>query len=98
MEAQFQTALDMLIETHSGEHKSKADNADTVDGMNYAEAITKHDPEDPNYCDDSMGHHTALPMSDSHDTDCSGSSQLCHTWPNTANHQQTHRMQHSFRR
>ena len=63
MEAQFQTALDRLIETNSG----APSNTDVTNEMEQKEDMATHDPDDPHYYEDTKACQTSSAMFGSHD-------------------------------
>ena len=60
MEAQFQTALDRLVETHTEGISPQVGNIDVTNVMSNKDGTAEHNPQDPNYYDDSMAPHTAI--------------------------------------
>ena len=53
MEAQFQTALDRLVETQTEANSLQVGNIDVTNVMSNKDGTAEHKPEDPNYYDDS---------------------------------------------
>ena len=62
MEAQFQTALDRLIETNSGAAVQPPSNTDVTNEMEHEEDMATHDPDDLHYCEDIKACQTSSAM------------------------------------
>jgi hypothetical protein len=78
VEAQFQTALDMLVETHTEATSPQVGNIDVSNAMDNKDGTAEHNPEDSNYYFDSMAPHKSF-----NETGCDitssgqGLSQIC---------------------
>ena len=66
VEAQFQTALDRLIETNSGAAVQPPNNTDVTNEMEHEEDLATPDPDDQHYCEDTKGYQTFSGMLGSH--------------------------------
>ena len=67
VEAQFQTALDRLIETNSGAAVQPSSNTDVTNEMEHTEDVATHDPDNLHYYEDTKACQRSPTMFGSHD-------------------------------